>query len=183
LAEYFESSAYLLINQCLGRAELNTGRFSLTNVTFYNFVVNIIHKAASEWAGRNTGHAFDTPFFVQIDSPGLFITLESIKQTGFGTGRIIALQTDDRHIFIFGIGDRVNPAAARFFILRMSERTGQLAGAAADTERGDYFITEHHKATSFAASTRPPIFRASSKRLQSSQVSKYSGGSSRFSTR
>jgi hypothetical protein len=76
--------------------------------------VHFVDKGASKRAGRHAGHAFYAPPHIKFYGSGLFVSSEGIKKTGFDAGRIIALQTGDRHIFIFGMSQGINSAPSLF---------------------------------------------------------------------
>jgi hypothetical protein len=104
---YIEKKVFLNrqpgIAEGLGRAKMGASRIAFAEVTFDNFIMDIINQGATEGAGRHTGPAFDTTPQVQFNRTCFFVSLEGVKETRFDTGGVITLQAGHRDIFIFGM--------------------------------------------------------------------------------
>ena len=129
---------------------MGAGRVAFAEIALDNFIMYFIHQSASERTGRHAGHTLGATTLIELDCPGFFIAPQGIENAGFDAGRIIALQTGHRNIFIFGMRQRINTASTLFQILGMSEGTGQFAGATSGTERRIHDEAIFHPAISCA---------------------------------
>lgn len=151
---------------------MGAGRVALAKITFDNFIVHLIHQRTSKGASGNTSHTFYTSAKVKFNRSRFFVSSQGVKKAGFDTGGIIALQTGNGNIFIFGMRQRVDAASSRFEISGVAESTGQLAGTATGAQPWLNYKAVLHWVASSAETTILPIVFDNSIRLQSSHISK-----------